>query len=134
MEAQTIALHHSFQSATHLAIQNRLISPSSSSNWVSLKRHPSLSSQLVSKRSFNHKNVVLKVAIENGASSLQLEEDEEKLKPRRKNLAVFVSGGGSNFKSIYEATVNGDVHGDVVVLVTNNPGILCFELIYCSFS
>lgn len=41
---------------------------------------------------------------------------------RRKRLAVFVSGGGSNFRSIYEATVNGSIHGDVVVLVTNKPG------------
>ncbi|KAF3650015.1 Phosphoribosylglycinamide formyltransferase, chloroplastic [Capsicum annuum] len=38
---------------------------------------------------------------------------------RKKKLAVFVSGGGSNFKSIYEATADGIVHGVVVVLVTN---------------
>ncbi|KAL0300871.1 UNVERIFIED_CONTAM: Phosphoribosylglycinamide formyltransferase, chloroplastic [Sesamum radiatum] len=42
-----------------------------------------------------------------------------KPKLRRKNLAVFVSGGGSNFRSIYEATLDGSVHGDVVVLVTS---------------
>ncbi|KAJ4980913.1 hypothetical protein NE237_031750 [Protea cynaroides] len=40
---------------------------------------------------------------------------------RRKKLAAFVSGGGSNFRSIQEATVRGSVHGDVVVLVTNKP-------------
>ncbi|PNY00540.1 phosphoribosylglycinamide formyltransferase chloroplastic-like, partial [Trifolium pratense] len=38
---------------------------------------------------------------------------------RRKKLAVFVSGGGSNFKSIHEASKRGSLHGDVVVLVTN---------------
>lgn len=36
-------------------------------------------------------------------------------------MAVFVSGGGSNFKSIHEASVNGLVYGDVAVLVTNKP-------------
>lgn len=38
---------------------------------------------------------------------------------RRKKLAVFVSGGGSNFRSIHEASKRGSLHGDVVVLVTN---------------
>ncbi|KAK1414408.1 hypothetical protein QVD17_30152 [Tagetes erecta] len=38
---------------------------------------------------------------------------------RRKNLAVFVSGGGSNFRAVHQATVKGDVHGRFVVLVTN---------------
>ncbi|KAK2992234.1 hypothetical protein RJ640_005721 [Escallonia rubra] len=38
---------------------------------------------------------------------------------RRKKLAVFVSGGGSNFRSIHEATVKGTVAGDIVVLATN---------------
>lgn len=37
----------------------------------------------------------------------------------RKKLAVFVSGGGSNFRAIYEAALAGVVHGDVAVLVTN---------------
>ncbi|KAF9620581.1 hypothetical protein IFM89_013607 [Coptis chinensis] len=40
---------------------------------------------------------------------------------RRKRLAVFVSGGGSNFKSIHEGCVEGLVHGHVAVLVTNKP-------------
>ncbi|PKI36442.1 hypothetical protein CRG98_043165 [Punica granatum] len=38
---------------------------------------------------------------------------------KRKKLAVFVSGGGSNFRSIHEACVNGLIHGEVAVLVTN---------------
>ncbi|XP_020251649.1 phosphoribosylglycinamide formyltransferase, chloroplastic-like isoform X2 [Asparagus officinalis] len=41
---------------------------------------------------------------------------------RRKRLAVFVSGGGSNFRSIHEATLGGSIPGDVVVLVTDKPG------------
>lgn len=36
-----------------------------------------------------------------------------------KNLAVFVSGGGSNFRAIHEAILRGEVHGRFVVLVTN---------------
>ncbi|EOA38722.1 hypothetical protein CARUB_v10010847mg [Capsella rubella] len=38
---------------------------------------------------------------------------------RRKKLAVFVSGGGSNFKKIHEGCSVGSVKGDVVLLVTN---------------
>ncbi|MED6218325.1 Phosphoribosylglycinamide formyltransferase (GART) [Stylosanthes scabra] len=40
---------------------------------------------------------------------------------RRKKLAVFVSGGGSNFKSIHQSSLKGSLHGDVLVLVTNKP-------------
>ncbi|KAL2935546.1 Phosphoribosylglycinamide formyltransferase chloroplastic [Bienertia sinuspersici] len=43
----------------------------------------------------------------------------DNLKPSRKRLAVFVSGGGSNFKAIHAATCSGTILGDVVVLVTN---------------
>ncbi|CAH8314231.1 unnamed protein product [Eruca vesicaria subsp. sativa] len=41
---------------------------------------------------------------------------------RRKKLAVFVSGGGSNFKKIHQGCISGDgsVNGHVVLLVTNN--------------
>lgn len=41
---------------------------------------------------------------------------------RRKRLAVFVSGGGSNFRSIHDAALGGRVNGDVVALVTDKPG------------
>lgn len=41
---------------------------------------------------------------------------------RRKKLAVFVSGGGSNFRSIHEASKRGSLNGDVIVLVTNKKG------------
>lgn len=41
--------------------------------------------------------------------------------PQRKRLAIFVSGGGSNFKSIHVATLDGLIHGDVAVLVTDKP-------------
>ena len=41
---------------------------------------------------------------------------------RRKKLAVFVSGGGSNFRAIHEASKRGSLHGDVLVLVTNKSG------------
>lgn len=49
---------------------------------------------------------------------------------QRKNLAVFVSGGGSNFRSIHEACLRGSVHGGIVVLVTNKSGMVCcFDLL-----
>lgn len=43
---------------------------------------------------------------------------------RRKNMAVFFSGGGSNFRSIHEACLRGSVHGDIVVTVTNKHGTI----------
>ncbi|KAK7290118.1 hypothetical protein RIF29_04317 [Crotalaria pallida] len=51
---------------------------------------------------------------------LELEcEAKGEITTRRKNLAVFVSGGGSNFRSIHEASIKGSLHGDILVLVTN---------------
>lgn len=44
------------------------------------------------------------------------------LDTEKKKLAVFVSGGGSNFRSIHNASIQGLVHGDVAVLVTDKPG------------
>lgn len=38
---------------------------------------------------------------------------------RKKNLAVFVSGGGSNFRAVHKAILSGEVNGEVVVLVTS---------------
>lgn len=49
--------------------------------------------------------------------------DDLKGKVSRKKFAVFVSGGGSNFKSLHEAIANGSIYGDITVLVTNKPGI-----------
>ncbi|RZS02297.1 hypothetical protein BHM03_00032324 [Ensete ventricosum] len=49
-------------------------------------------------------------------------DDTSKKSTRRKRLAVFVSGGGSNFKAIHEATKRGLVHGDITVMVTDKPG------------
>ncbi|MCL7030162.1 hypothetical protein MKW94_017501 [Papaver nudicaule] len=46
-------------------------------------------------------------------------EEHSLVEVKRKKLAVFVSGGGSNFRSIHDAAVQGSLHGDIVVLVTN---------------
>lgn len=40
---------------------------------------------------------------------------------QKKKLAVFVSGGGSNFKAIQAAIAEGTVHGEVVAVVSNAP-------------
>uniref|UniRef100_A0A2P2JFS6 phosphoribosylglycinamide formyltransferase 1 n=1 Tax=Rhizophora mucronata TaxID=61149 RepID=A0A2P2JFS6_RHIMU len=53
---------------------------------------------------------------------LPVTEEPSRSELKRKKMAVFVSGGGSNFKSIHEACVQGSVHGDIVVLVTNKHG------------
>ncbi|PON95787.1 Phosphoribosylglycinamide formyltransferase [Trema orientale] len=48
--------------------------------------------------------------------------EDSKTVLKRKKLAVFVSGGGSNFRSILEASLQGSFFGDIVVLVTNKRG------------
>jgi len=40
----------------------------------------------------------------------------------KKNLAVFVSGGGSNLKALHAATQDGRIHGTVAVVVSDKPG------------
>lgn len=56
-------------------------------------------------------------------ANLSSEGEDVKQGVKKKKLAVFVSGGGSNFRSIHEACVAGSVHGEVVVLVTNKGGM-----------
>ncbi|XP_057952774.1 phosphoribosylglycinamide formyltransferase, chloroplastic isoform X2 [Malania oleifera] len=82
-----------------------------SQNRVSLRTHLSSGSHRVwSKNILQCRSTIEKATNFTG--------DGEDLKLRKK-LAVFVSGGGSNFRSIHEASVRGSVYGDVVVLVTN---------------
>lgn len=41
--------------------------------------------------------------------------------PALKRLAIFVSGGGSNFKAIHSAILEGKVNAEVAMVVTNAP-------------
>lgn len=41
--------------------------------------------------------------------------------PPKKRLAVFVSGGGSNFRAIHAACQDGRINGEVVVVVSDVP-------------
>ncbi|KAL6542936.1 Phosphoribosylglycinamide formyltransferase (GART) [Orobanche hederae] len=101
-------------------LQNNLfsnLSQNRSPKWVSLNIHCSLSSHTLratTKTQCTSSNEKVE-----GEGVSNVEEDNSERRLRRKNLAVFVSGGGSNFRSIHEATLDGTVHGDVVVLVTN---------------
>jgi hypothetical protein len=55
------------------------------------------------------------------------EDGQEKIKSKkgaRKKIAVFVSGGGSNYKAIQAAIEAGKVNGEVVVVVSDKPGTL----------
>lgn len=73
------------------------------------------------------KNLMVRNSIQNSQSNVVAYTGNDLIANiRKKNLAVFVSGGGSNFRSLHEATVSGSVHGDIVVLVTNKPGIISF--------
>ena len=38
-----------------------------------------------------------------------------------KNIAVFASGGGSNFKSIHNHVQSGEIPGRIVLTISNNP-------------
>ncbi|RAL53246.1 hypothetical protein DM860_006918 [Cuscuta australis] len=54
------------------------------------------------------------------SKSLHTHEIESSVETqKKKKFAVFVSGGGSNFKAIHKATLQGSIQGEVVVLVTN---------------
>jgi len=78
--------------------------------------------------SFVHKEVYSsswRILGSKSSSTVELEEDRgvrARVTVRRKKLAVFVSGGGSNFRSIHEASKRGSLHGDVTVLVTDKSG------------
>jgi len=41
---------------------------------------------------------------------------------RRRRLAVFVSGGGSNLRALHAATVDGSLDADIVMVVSDKPG------------
>ena len=99
-------------------------SPSSSTTafaqshkWVSFKARP-LSTKLIQCTNTTHTETAEVVV-----SSDSYSQDSISGIPRKK-LAVFVSGGGSNFRSIHEACLNGSILGDVVVLVASKQGIL----------
>ncbi|XAR64766.1 Phosphoribosylglycinamide formyltransferase [Bertholletia excelsa] len=102
------------------------VSPSSSSSSFSSRiivskqffsKTPYLLSKIVSpKNQILFRNNLLKIKALSG-------NGEEKANGvRKKKLAVFVSGGGSNFRSIHEAILRGTVHGAIAVLVTDKPG------------
>ncbi|KAG8385805.1 hypothetical protein BUALT_Bualt03G0083400 [Buddleja alternifolia] len=129
METQNIVHRGSFHSAfpsilsrkIHRALTLPIHSSSKihSSKWASLKIHcPFYSDTLLTKTNLQCSRKSVDKVKYKGIPDI--EEDKPKANIRRKNIAVFVSGGGSNFRSIYEATVDGSVHGDIVVLVTNN--------------
>ncbi|XP_071731867.1 phosphoribosylglycinamide formyltransferase, chloroplastic-like [Rutidosis leptorrhynchoides] len=81
---------------------------SNSKNWVSLN-----------PQKFDYLQPF--VVSQNRVSACVNNDEKESLNNgvRKKNLAVFVSGGGSNFRAVHLAILNGDVNGQFVVLVTN---------------
>ena len=46
---------------------------------------------------------------------------------RKIKIAVFASGSGSNFAAIEEACRNGELHAEIVLMVTNKPEALVVE-------
>lgn len=89
-----------------------------SKRWASFKTHHYDAPQTVS---WSKRRLECRNSVENAGGFTGGEKGLES-GIRRKNLAVFVSGGGSNFRSIHEACLRGSVHGDIVVLATNKSG------------
>ena len=40
---------------------------------------------------------------------------------KKKRLAIFISGRGSNFKAISEGIKSGDINGEIAVVISDNP-------------
>lgn len=128
METQTAQFRNPLRSAIPLIRSSKthsvtpISAPFSSKirypSWVSFKIHHSFYSHALSKRNLQFINNVVRLE---SKGSLDVEEDNPVSEIKKKNLAVFVSGGGSNFRSIYEAGLSGSVHGDIAVLVTDKP-------------
>ncbi|XP_059307158.1 phosphoribosylglycinamide formyltransferase, chloroplastic [Lycium ferocissimum] len=115
MEAQSLSFKLSFSIPTTSPIQKP-------KNPFFHILHNPLNNNLTLKGSFLQPHFSFSPKILQCSNCLQRMEKEvitvnKELK--KKKLAVFVSGGGSNFRSIYEATLEGIVHGEVAVLVTN---------------
>ncbi|KAI4295986.1 hypothetical protein L6164_035979 [Bauhinia variegata] len=81
--------------------------------WVSLGACNSISYKVCSRKRTACRSNTEQVGLVGSEGS------EIRDQVKRKKLAIFVSGGGSNFRSIHEASLRGSVHGDIAVLVTN---------------
>lgn len=46
---------------------------------------------------------------------------------KRKRVAVFASGNGSNFQAIYDHSRQNDINGDIIFVLTNNPSAYVLE-------
>lgn len=110
MEAQSLIPRFSSPSL-HTQNPNIAFFPAHFPKWVPLKPQFPLSPSI----SWAKKGPFVR-ALE--IESLHSHDIEEPRKEKKK-LAVFVSGGGSNFKAIHKATLQGSVQGEVVVLATS---------------
>ncbi|XP_051128210.1 phosphoribosylglycinamide formyltransferase, chloroplastic [Andrographis paniculata] len=121
MEAQNAIIQALFRpaaSSSEVRITHSLALPSRlpARTRITLGNHSFCSNSLLVKRPFRCEIGAQK---DEHKTVSDVGEGNAKAKIRRKKLAVFVSGGGSNFRSIHEATVSGSVHGEVVVLVAS---------------
>ncbi|PON91333.1 Phosphoribosylglycinamide formyltransferase [Trema orientale] len=87
-----------------------------SHKWVSFRVSPCISLRASNRNTGACRNSATVQVV--GMSSAE----DSRTGLKRKKLAVFVSGGGSNFRSILEASLQGSIFGDIVVLVTNKRG------------
>uniref|UniRef100_A0A2N9IVY0 Phosphoribosylglycinamide formyltransferase, chloroplastic n=1 Tax=Fagus sylvatica TaxID=28930 RepID=A0A2N9IVY0_FAGSY len=107
----TPSIPNTKKSFFHASIPPSSASFAQSRKWVSFKIQHSVPQRVCS-------NKQQRLKCKNGVEEVEGSENGV----RRKKLAVFVSGGGSNFRSIHEASLGGSIHGDIVVLVTNKHG------------
>ena len=45
----------------------------------------------------------------------------------KKNLAVFISGSGTNFDAVQKAILNNRINGEIKILFSSNPNALALE-------
>lgn len=45
----------------------------------------------------------------------------------KRNLAVLVSGGGTNLQAIIDAKVRGEISGDIACVISDRPGVYALE-------
>ncbi|KAJ7967770.1 Phosphoribosylglycinamide formyltransferase, chloroplastic [Quillaja saponaria] len=87
-----------------------------SQKWVFYRASYSISNRVWPRKRIECRSMAEQVEV------VGFDGEEIRAEVRRKKLAIFVSGGGSNFRSIHEATIQGSIHGDVVVLVASKSG------------
>lgn len=111
------------QSASRIAqsvvvVQCGLVLPRESDDWLGRSFHRKQEIGFAKKKWSSFVNSL--DADAKGAEESDRKDDESE----RTKLAVFVSGGGSNFRAIHAGCLSNAIHGDIAFVVSDKPGKL----------